>query len=120
MVAGSDDDVHVGHLFLELYELLVEQFFRGRRRLLDVEHIAAHKQDIGLFFLAPSRQLVEEMEVLVAAIVVLVEDLTYVQVGSVQYFHWLWFWDDKDNGFFGQIRMAVISNIVADILFFNL
>ena len=83
MVAGSDDDVHVGHLFLEFYELLIKQFLRGRRRLLDVEHIAAHKQDIGLFFLAPSRQLFEEMEMFVAPFVVLVEDLTYVQVGSV-------------------------------------
>ena len=78
MVAGGDDDVHVGQGLLEIDELLVEEAFRRRRRLLDVEHVAAHEEGVGAFFLAPALQLLEEMQVLVAPVVVLVKDLAYV------------------------------------------
>jgi len=68
---------------------------------LDVEHITAHEKGVGAFFLAPARQLAEEMQVLVAPVVVLVKDLADVQVGSVQYLHGHGFVEGKDNDFRG-------------------
>ena len=72
----SDDDVHVGTLLMQTNKILRKYFLHGGRRLLDVEHVTAHDQSIGLFVPAPLLQLTEEVTVLIASVVVLINNLT--------------------------------------------
>lgn len=83
MVACRDDDVHGWALKMELHEIVVEGFLHRGGWLLDVEHVAADEQRIGLFLSAPFRELLEEVAVFVRTVVVLVDDLSEMQIRSM-------------------------------------
>ena len=68
-------------------KILVEGTLRGCRRLLNVEYVATDKQRVRSLLDAQRLELVEEMLMLIDTIVVLIDDLTYMKVGDVDYFH---------------------------------
>ena len=65
----------------------VEKILDRGAGLLDVEDVAAHQQRVGPVLVAPRLELAEEVGVLVEAVIVLVQNLADMQVGSVQYSH---------------------------------
>jgi len=83
MVAGRDDDGHLGEIVVEGYEVVIEYFFDMGARLLNVEYVAADQQGVGMIGAAPALQLAEEIVVLVLAGVVLVHHLSQMEVGGV-------------------------------------
>ena len=87
MVACSDDDGQLGEFIVKLHEEIVEKLFHMDTRLLDVEHVAAHHESVGGVGFAPVFKLAEEMAVFIGAAVVLIENLTEMQVGSVKNAH---------------------------------
>ena len=87
MIASRNDYVHLGTLLVQPDEIVGKCLFYCCRGLLDVKHITAHEQSIWLFFLTPLFQLTEEVLMLVTAVIVLIDDLTQVQVSSMQYLH---------------------------------
>ena len=87
MVAGSDDHRHVWTDFDEIHEMAGEGLFHGRSRLLDVEYVAADKECIRMMLAAPRLELHEEMIMLVGPTVILIKDLTYVKVCSMNELH---------------------------------
>ena len=87
MVAGSDDDGQFGEFIVKLHEEIIEKLFHVDTRLLDVEHIAAHHESVGGVGFAPVFELAEEMAVFVGAAVVLIKNLTEMEVGCVKNAH---------------------------------
>lgn len=72
---------------MQMDEIVGKSFLDCGRRLLNVEHVATHKQSVWLFFLAPLFQLMEEVAMFITPVVVLVDDLPQMQVGCMQYLH---------------------------------
>ena len=87
MIAGRDDDVHLRTYPMQPNEIVGKGLFYRCRGLLDVKHITAYQQRIRLFFLAPAFQLTEEVAMLVSSVVILIDDLTQVQISCMQYLH---------------------------------
>ena len=87
VVACSDDDCHCRVAVVEADEVVVEGVAGGGGRLGDVEDVATHQQGIRLVLGAPLVQLLEEMLVLIVAVVVLVHHLSEVKVGSMEELH---------------------------------
>ena len=87
MVSRRDNHRHAWALAVKLHKLVGEGLLACGRWLLNVEHVAANEQRIGLVGSAPTGQLVEEMAVLVAPLIILVDYLSEVQVGGMQYSH---------------------------------
>ena len=68
---------------MQLHKIVGKCLLYGCRWLLDVKHITANKQCIGLFILTPVFQLTEEVLMLITSVVVLIDDLAKMQVGSM-------------------------------------
>ena len=69
---------------VEIDKVVRKCLLHGGRGVLDVKDIAADEENIGMLRLAPALQLTEEVGMLIAAVVVLIEYLTQMQVGCVQ------------------------------------
>ena len=52
-----------------------------------VEYISTHQQRIWLMLHAPSRELIEEVLMLINAVIILINDLSEVKVCSMKYLH---------------------------------
>lgn len=68
-------------------EIVIEHLLRGGRGLLNVEYIATQQQGVGLMLHAPTRKLLKEMLMFVSTIIILIDDLPKMEVGSMEYLH---------------------------------
>ena len=83
VIACCDGYMHLGTFLVEPDEIVSKRLLHRCRGLLDVKHITTHKQSVWLFFFTPLFQLTEEVAMLVTTVIVLVDDLPQVQVGSM-------------------------------------
>lgn len=87
MVTGNDDHLQAGQLGGGAEQEVVEEFFGGSRGVGGVEHVACDDECIGLLVADGGEEPVEEMPVLVGAVVA-VEVVAEMPVGGMQNFHW--------------------------------
>ena len=91
MISGRQDDAQVRTLPAKADKVACELQPYVGRRLLDIEDIPRHQKRIGTVSLTPIQQLAEEAVMFIGAVVVLIDDLPEVQVGSVDDFHFVMF-----------------------------
>ena len=86
VVAGGDDDLQLRTARRDVGQESVVEFLRSGRRVAVVEHVACHKQRIGLRAYGGLGEPVEEVTVLGAAVDA-VEHVAHVPVASSYQFH---------------------------------
>ena len=86
VVAGRQDDSQTGVVGRHLGKEIVELAFGRSRRVGVVEDVAAHQQGVWVFLGHRLQQPVQEMTVLIRAVVA-VEGVAKMPVGSMEYFH---------------------------------
>ncbi len=76
MIASSNDNSHPRALAMQTDKIVrIKLLYRGRW-LMYVEYISTHQQRVWLKLRAPSRELIEEVLMLINAVIILINDLS--------------------------------------------